>query len=172
LEEKKKIKKMTTRIEKLISHLKIIEKKEIEEEKKEEIIEEIKTKNEEKEFNNISFKMKEMIKLLEHDNHEMRREFKHNFSKDELFIPQYDISIKESRELALKRLKLICDNNYVSVLDFKNNPHRIFASHELASIVDGSTATKMTVFFIFIIYLGTIQFIWRNSFKIRNKKTS
>ena len=49
--------------------------------------------------------------------------------------------------MALQRLKLICDAGYISVLDFKNNPLKIFAAHELASIIDPAMATKMTVQF-------------------------
>ena len=33
------------------------------------------------------------------------------------------------------------------MLDFRNNPLRIFAAHELASIIDPAMATKMTVQF-------------------------
>ena len=33
------------------------------------------------------------------------------------------------------------------MLDFKNNPLKIFAAHELASIIDPAMATKMTVQF-------------------------
>ena len=32
-------------------------------------------------------------------------------------------------------------------MDFKNNPLKIFAAHELASIIDPAMATKMTVQF-------------------------
>ena len=44
-------------------------------------------------------------------------------------------------------MKAICDNGFISVLDFKNNPLKIFAAHELASIIDPAMATKMTVQF-------------------------
>lgn len=47
--------------------------------------------------------------------------------------------------MALRRLQRICDNNFISVLDFKNNPLRIFAAHELAAIIDPAMTTKMTV---------------------------
>lgn len=50
-------------------------------------------------------------------------------------------------QVALTRLKAICDNGFISVLDFKNNPLKIFAAHELASIIDPAMATKMTVQF-------------------------
>lgn len=42
-------------------------------------------------------------------------------------------------------LQLVCDNGFLSVKDFRTNPKRIFAAHEMVGLVDGSTATKMTV---------------------------
>lgn len=60
---------------------------------------------------------------------------------------RYNISLEEERELALQRLKDVCDNNFISVLDFVNNPMKIFAAHELVGIIDPSTCTKMTVQF-------------------------
>ena len=51
----------------------------------------------------------------------------------------------EERDLALRRLQRICDNDFISVLDFRNNPLRIFAAHELAAIIDPAMTTKMTV---------------------------
>ena len=61
--------------------------------------------------------------------------------------PKYNISIDEERVLALQRLQAMCDNNYISVLDFRNNPLRIFAAHELSAVVDPAMTTKMTVQF-------------------------
>lgn len=55
--------------------------------------------------------------------------------------------MSEDRELALKRLKGVCDGKFISVLDFRNNPLRIFAAHELSAIVDPAMTTKMTVQF-------------------------
>jgi hypothetical protein len=46
--------------------------------------------------------------------------------------------------LALKRLKAVCDAGFISVLDFRNNPLKVLAAHELG-IVDPSMGTKMTV---------------------------
>ena len=51
----------------------------------------------------------------------------------------------EERDLALKRLQRICDNKFISVMDFSNNPLRIFAAHELAAMIDPAMTTKMTV---------------------------
>ena len=55
--------------------------------------------------------------------------------------------LDEERELALKRLQKICDHHLISVLDFKENPRRIFSVHEAVGMMDGSAATKMTVQF-------------------------
>ena len=62
-------------------------------------------------------------------------------------IPEYNISVAEEKEMALKRLKFFCDNNYISVFDFHKNPLKVFMAHELASAIDSSMATKMTVQF-------------------------
>ncbi|MCB0846852.1 MAG: hypothetical protein KDE26_26565, partial [Bacteroidetes bacterium] len=54
-----------------------------------------------------------MQELLEHDNHETRSQLKELF-KDPLFIPRFNISMDEERELALKRLQKICDHHLIS----------------------------------------------------------
>ena len=56
------------------------------------------------------------------------------------------MTLDEERDLALKRLQAICDAGFISVLDFKNNPLKIFAAHELA-VIDPAMGTKMTVQF-------------------------
>ncbi|XP_045126050.1 acyl-coenzyme A oxidase 3, peroxisomal-like isoform X2 [Portunus trituberculatus] len=66
---------------------------------------------------------------------------------DPVMKPRYNISLEEEREVALARLKRICDAGFISVLDFINNPLRIFAAHELAAIIDPAMTTKMTVQF-------------------------
>jgi acyl-CoA oxidase len=76
----------------------------------------------------------------------MRAKMK-EFMKQELFIPQYNISIGEERKLALTRLQAVCSQHFFSVKDFFGNPDRIFAAHEIAAYADGSMATKMTVQF-------------------------
>lgn len=82
--------------------------------------------------------------MLDHDNHEMRDKFR-QFMKDPVWTPRYNISLEDERELALLRLKKICDAGFISVLDFRNNPLRIFAAHELSAVVDPAMTTKMTV---------------------------
>ena len=94
----------------------------------------------------LNFDSTKMQALLDHDNFETRSELKELF-KDELFTPRYAISLEEERELALQRLEKICANKLISVLNFKNNPHRIFTAHEVVGMMDGSTAPKMTVQF-------------------------
>ena len=59
---------------------------------------------------------------------------------------RYDLTLDEERDLALKRLKAVCDAGYISVLDFHRNPLKVFAAHELA-VIDPAMGTKMTVQF-------------------------
>jgi len=92
------------------------------------------------------FPVQKMTHLLDHDNHEMRQKFR-EFISEPVMIPRYNISLAEERELALRRLQRICDSEFISVLDFWNNPLRIFAAHELAAIIDPAMTTKMTVQF-------------------------
>merc|ERR1711962_1295548 len=92
------------------------------------------------------FPVPKMTHLLDHDNHEMRQKFR-EFISEPVMIPRYNISLAEERELALRRLQRICDSEFISVLDFWNNPLRIFAAHELAAIIDPAMTTKMTVQF-------------------------
>lgn len=99
------------------------------------------------EWGNPSFDVLQMTHLLDHDNHDKRAQFRKILSEDPLMTPKYNISVDEERELALQRLKKLCDQGFISVLDFKNNPLWIFAAHELVSVVDAAMATKMTVQF-------------------------
>merc|ERR1712168_248609 len=93
-----------------------------------------------------SFDREEMVRLLDHDNLEMRKEFR-KFVSDPVMVPRYAIDLATEREIALARLQRICDKEFLSVLDFWSNPHRIFAAHELAAIIDPAMTTKMTVQF-------------------------
>jgi acyl-CoA oxidase len=83
--------------------------------------------------------------LLDHDCPEERRALKHIIATDPLFIPKWNLSLHEERELALRRLKRLCDSKLFSIRDFRSNPMRIFAAHECAALADVSMATKMTV---------------------------
>merc|ERR1719283_664933 len=93
-----------------------------------------------------TFPVHKMTELLDHDNHQMRADFR-KFISEPVMVPRYNISLAEERDLGLRRLQRICDNKFISVLDFLNNPHRIFAAHELAAIIDPAMTTKMTVQF-------------------------
>ncbi|KAK9840200.1 hypothetical protein WJX74_005380 [Apatococcus lobatus] len=85
-------------------------------------------------------------RLLEHDNWDCREQLK-NLMKDPLFTPRYDMDLRDERELALDRLKRICLAGHFSIKDFRTNPLRIFAAHEITGFCDPSVATKMTVHF-------------------------
>jgi acyl-CoA oxidase len=91
-----------------------------------------------------TFPVQKLTDLLDHDNHEMRNKFR-EFISEPVMVPRYDIPLAEERDLALRRLQRICDNDFISVLDFNTNPLRIFAAHELAAIIDPAMTTKMTV---------------------------
>ena len=60
----------------------------------------------------------------------MRANFREYLKQDD-FKPKYAISLDEERELALTRLQKVCNEDFMSVRDFADNPHRIFAAHEL-----------------------------------------
>lgn len=90
--------------------------------------------------------VRDLQRILDHDNHEMRDELR-EFMKDPIFKPKYNVSLSFEREIALERLRKICEKKYISVLDFKHNPLKIMAAHEIAGFSDGSMATKMTVQF-------------------------
>ncbi|KAG2446914.1 hypothetical protein HYH02_008070 [Chlamydomonas schloesseri] len=92
------------------------------------------------------FDVKELQRIIDHDNYEHRQAMK-DFMKDDVYVPQYDVSLAEERELALQRLRRICRAGFISVTDFRENPYRIFAAHEVAAMCDPSMATKMTVQF-------------------------
>jgi len=85
-------------------------------------------------------------RLLDHDNHDMRARMK-DFMRAEVYVPRYDMDLRDERELALARLRGICDAGFVSVEWFRTNPLAIFAAHEIAAFCDPSMATKMTVQF-------------------------
>lgn len=83
--------------------------------------------------------------LLDHDSHDERRRMKELMASDPLFVPKWNVGLHEERELALRKLKRLCDSKQFGIRDFRTNPMRIFAAHECAALVDVSMATKMTV---------------------------
>ena len=93
-----------------------------------------------------NFDIKALAYVLDHDNHENRNNMRKYLSNPDL-QPQYAIPFQKERELSLKRLQDFCDNKLISVTDFKTNPFRIFAAHEIMAMIDPATAVKMTVQF-------------------------
>ncbi|KAJ1658655.1 hypothetical protein IWQ61_002143 [Dispira simplex] len=93
-----------------------------------------------------SFDPIELNKVLEPDNRENRQRCK-QFILDnyDLFAPRYDVPLAVERDLAFRRLQAIGRGGFISVFDFERNPLNIFAAHELVGMLDGGTATKMTV---------------------------
>ena len=55
--------------------------------------------------------------------------------KDPLFTPIYDVSIRNQKELAQRRLQKVADAKIVSVRDFKRDPENIFTMHEMVNII-------------------------------------
>ena len=94
------------------------------------------------------FDVAAMKRWVDNDFHAMRAELR-EFLKQDLFVGRYHDSLDDMRQLALKRLKKLCEKpgRFVSVYDFETDPRRIFAAHEITCQVDGSFATKLTVQF-------------------------
>lgn len=95
---------------------------------------------------NPSFNIEKMTAFLDYDNIEMKKKMR-KFLSSPLFIPKYNIPLADERELALKRLKAVCDEGFISVFNFVDNPTQVFAAHEQAAVIDPAMATKMTVQF-------------------------
>lgn len=49
-------------------------------------------------WGNASFNVNKMMELLDHDNHEMRKDFR-KFLSDPVFKPRYNIPLEEEREV-------------------------------------------------------------------------
>jgi acyl-CoA oxidase len=77
-----------------------------------------------------------------------KRERWNELLKDPVFIPRYNYeSWDETREHPYHKLRKVIESRIVSVKDFIDNPHNIFAAHEFLGMVCGSTAVKFTVQF-------------------------
>ena len=94
-------------------------------------------------FNNFNYA--KMNRLLD-NNRKIRRKLK-NLFKNDVYKPRYNLSLNQERDLAYERLRKLCKLNVVSVKDFWNNPKKIFTTHEVAGMCDGSLCTKLTVQF-------------------------
>ena len=62
-----------------------------------------------------SFRIPVLASILDHDNHEMRENFR-KFVSDPIMTPKYNIPLHEERDVALARLKRICDVSANSLL--------------------------------------------------------
>ena len=102
-------------------------------------------------MNGTSFDVNAMWELLSHDHLDVRKRLLELF-RDPIFTQEKNISLERERELAFQRLQRICHGDFLSVTDFLSQPTRIFAVHELTGYMDGSTATKMTVQFKFVLF--------------------
>jgi hypothetical protein len=113
--------------------------------------------------------VQDIARLLEHDNYQNRDAMRQALSNP-LFIPRFNLTLDQERDIALERLKFITDRKFVSVRDWETNPLNIFAGnvhlsfyehrfpfrhyiyansqtlqivHEVVGMLDGSTATKV-----------------------------
>lgn len=82
--------------------------------------------------------MEDLSKIIDSTLNSVNRNTRDKFSeivKDPLFTPIYDVSIRNQKEIAQKRLKKIAESKLVSVKDFRTNPENIFTMHELVTFV-------------------------------------
>ena len=56
-----------------------------------------------------------------------------NCFKDDVFVPVYNISLREQKELALRRLQKVISTRMVSIRDFLKDPENIFTVHEMVN---------------------------------------
>jgi hypothetical protein len=73
-----------------------------------------------------SFSYETLRDFLWHDNLETRKKFLELVAKDDLFLPRWNASLPEQREIAFKRLQTISKAKLFSVKDFLTNPRNIF----------------------------------------------
>lgn len=93
-----------------------------------------------------SWSTNKMSLLLDDHNFDTRNKLR-ELAKDPLFVPKYNITLQQDRQLAYDRIKKICSLGIISIKDFEKNPRNIFAAHEIVGMLDGSVCTKMTVQF-------------------------
>lgn len=64
--------------------------------------------------------------FLWHDNIDSRKKFVELVTTDDIWLPKYNLTLPEQRDLAFKRLQLISKAKIFSVKDFLTNPRNIF----------------------------------------------
>jgi acyl-CoA oxidase len=85
-------------------------------------------------FNSMDSQKQEIGKILDEALNTVNRNTRKTLSEtfnDKLFVPVYDISLRNSKELALERLKKVISSKVVSIRDFLTNPENIFTVHEM-----------------------------------------
>lgn len=97
-------------------------------------------------LSSITQKQEILNKVIDIHNRDTRSSLKELF-KNDLFIPKYNQTLDQERDTAYKRLQAVCQQNLISVTDFKSNPTNIFSAHEILGMSDGSLCTKFTVQF-------------------------
>ena len=95
--------------------------------------------------------MEDLLKIIDSSLNSVNRNTRDKFSeisKDPLFTPVYDVSIRNQKEVAQKRLKKIADSKLVSVRDFKTNPENIFTMHELVYFLFNLSSPMLIVLWL------------------------
>jgi acyl-CoA oxidase len=77
--------------------------------------------------------------------------------KDQLFIPQYNISLDEERQLTRQRLHRVADLGLLTPQDYIHDPCKLFAIHEVIALADSSLVTAFTI--QFNITIGSLMFL-------------
>lgn len=92
------------------------------------------------------FSPEELYRYMLHDNPELRQEIL-LFLKNDLYKPNYYLSLMEMREITLQRLKALVAQKFFSVRDYISNPRKFMASMECLALCDYSFAIKSGVHF-------------------------
>jgi len=75
-----------------------------------------------------------------------KRDEYHKLLADPVFVPVYNYKTwDETRDHPERKMRAIVKSKVVSILDFENDPHNIFAAHEFWGMTDCSLAIKFTV---------------------------
>lgn len=72
--------------------------------------------------------------FLWHDNIDTRKKFLKLVTSDDIWLPKFNLSLPEQRDLAFKRLQLISKAKLFSVKDFLTNPRNIFTGTRQVTI--------------------------------------
>jgi hypothetical protein len=75
--------------------------------------------------------LNKVLNIRLNSNNRTTRNALSNLFKDDIFIPKYDISARDQKELALERLKKVANTKMISIRDFLKDPENIFTAHEM-----------------------------------------